>query len=863
MAGYNPVVPPRPDDDLTIAATTPGVATAEHRRLATGSIIAGRYRLVALLGRGGMGEVYRAEDLTLDLPVALKFLPERVAGDTARLTQFHNELRVARQVSHKNVVRLYDVGEANGRPFLTMEYVDGEDLASLLRRIGRFPPDKAIDIARQLCAGVSAAHERGVIHRDLKPANVMLDGDGNVRITDFGIATAAADAGADVAGTPQYMAPELLTGTAASIKTDLYALGLILFEIFTGKRAFEAATIAQLRQLHDTHTLVTPSAFVRDIDPTVERVILRALDRDPARRPSSALAIAAALPGGNPLAEALAAGETPSPELLVAAAETDAMRLAPALAMAIVFCTVLLAFAAVAPRASLVGWVPLDKPTDVLADRAEQMVAAFGYTDAPLDRARGFVAPPDPVRWAAAQRAADWWPTLRSDVPPALVFWYRTSPRDLVPDTPAGPVTASDPPLVATGERLLLLDTRGRLQEFHEVPPQLESEMTPMGAPNWRALFDAAGLDIAAFSPATPQWTPPHYADARAAWSGPSPDRPEIPLRIEAAAYRGRPTSFYVIGPWSRPTRMVLPARTPTQMIVSAVNVAITIIVLIVGAVLGRRNLRANRADRIGAGRLAMALIGLQLIGWLLSAHFVSTPDAQLKEVLLAVGFICFLGGFVWALYLAIEPYARRLWPDGLLGWTRLLSGHVRDPRVGRDILIGLSLAATTITIEVLEAILPVALGYTAPRPPFGNTVLVLASTSLVLTRWISMIYAGMQSALVFASILIVMRLIIKRGWIAAIAGVVVLTLLTDGGAALTGTWIDTIAYVAVVGAATFTLFRFGLLSLVVGGFADSVATNMPMTLRFSAWWATPAALSIALLVGLAAFGVYAAQSKA
>src|SRR2546422_4414396 len=175
--------------------TTPGgVARGPGRegssRFTPGAVIAGRYGPVALLGRGGMGEVYRADDLTLDHPVALKFLPEG-AVDAARLAQFHNELRVARQVSHKNVCRLYDLGDADGRRFLTMEYVDGEDLASLLRRIGRIPQDKAIEIARQLCAGVSAAHERGVLHRDLKPANVMIDGDGNVRITDFGLAGAA------------------------------------------------------------------------------------------------------------------------------------------------------------------------------------------------------------------------------------------------------------------------------------------------------------------------------------------------------------------------------------------------------------------------------------------------------------------------------------------------------------------------------------------------------------------------------------------------------------------------------------------------------------------------------------------------
>ena len=176
-------MPSRPDDDLTIApAAVSGAAAPASHRFAPGAIVAGRYRLVALLGRGGMGEVYRADDLTLDQPVALKFLPEGIAADPAGLAQFHHELRIARQVSHKNVCRLYDLGEDQGRRFLTMEYVDGEDLASLLRRIGRLPQHKAVEIARQLCAALAAAHERGVLHRDLKPANVMIDGDGHVRI---------------------------------------------------------------------------------------------------------------------------------------------------------------------------------------------------------------------------------------------------------------------------------------------------------------------------------------------------------------------------------------------------------------------------------------------------------------------------------------------------------------------------------------------------------------------------------------------------------------------------------------------------------------------------------------------------------
>src|SRR5262245_2039057 len=342
-----------------------------------------------------MGEVYRADDLTLDQAVALKFLPEGVGTDSDKLAQFHNELRTARQVSHKNVVRLYDLGETGGRRFLTMEYVDGEDLASLLRRIGRIPQDKAIELARQLCAGVAAAHERGVLHRDLKPANVMIDGDGNVRITDFGIATPLASQqsgrqpqfgspgteqrSVPVHGTPQYMAPEQLNGQPASVRTDLYALGLVLFEISTGRRAYDAKTLGDLKQLHDTGSVTTPSSVVRDLDPAVERVILRCLDKDPQKRPGSALAVAAALPGGDPLAAALAAGETPSPAMLVAAGESEALSVGRGLAAVAFVAIGVIALALIASRITITGRVPLDKPPAVLADRVQQFLRSLGY----------------------------------------------------------------------------------------------------------------------------------------------------------------------------------------------------------------------------------------------------------------------------------------------------------------------------------------------------------------------------------------------------------------------------------------------------------------------------------------------------
>ncbi len=208
-----------------------------------------------------MGEVYKAEDLKLNQLVALKFLPENIAKDKTTLERFYGEVRIARQVSHPNVCRVFDIGEVDGSHFLSMEFIDGDDLSLLLRRIGRLPPDKAVEIARQLCAGLHAIHQVGVLHRDLKPANTIIDGRGRARITDFGIAGLESELkdGGGVAGTPAYMSPEQITGKEVTTKSDIYSLGLVLYEIFTGRRAFEADTINELIRKHETATPTNPS----------------------------------------------------------------------------------------------------------------------------------------------------------------------------------------------------------------------------------------------------------------------------------------------------------------------------------------------------------------------------------------------------------------------------------------------------------------------------------------------------------------------------------------------------------------------------------------------------------------------------
>jgi len=237
-----------------LAVSESGVAT----HFVAGQVLLERYRILGLIGRGGMGEVYRADDLKLDQPVALKFLPAAFSEDRARLDRFYGEVRIARQVSHPNVARVYDLGEIDGQTFLSMEYIDGEDLGTLLRRIGRFPGDRAVQIAREICAGLAAAHDRGVLHRDLKPANVMIDGRGRARITDFGLASVLGEQGpADVrSGTPHYMAPEQLEKPGeVDHRADIYSLGCMAYELLTGKAPFDGRTPQKTLVAHLTERL--------------------------------------------------------------------------------------------------------------------------------------------------------------------------------------------------------------------------------------------------------------------------------------------------------------------------------------------------------------------------------------------------------------------------------------------------------------------------------------------------------------------------------------------------------------------------------------------------------------------------------
>ena len=518
----------------------------DDARFVPGTMLAERYRIVGLLGKGGMGEVYRADDLKLGQPVALKFLPEHLLSDGAALARFHREVRVARQVSHRNVCRVYDIGEIDGRHFLSMEFIKGEELSSLLHRIGRLPNDKAIQLARQICAGLAAAHETGILHRDLKPANVMIDEHGNARITDFGLAGLVEEIKRDEigAGTPAYMSPEQLAGDELTVKSDIYSLGLVLYELFTGKQAFEAATFGDLIKLRRSDTTpTTPTSIVKGFDPVIEKVIDRCIQKDPSQRPSSALQVAAALPGGDPIAAALAAGETPSPEMVAAAPKEGALRPPVAMALLAAFIVMLAAVVLFSGRKQLYNFVPLERSPEFLRADARDIARRAGYSE-PTDSADWFASNRDMMSYIAEHdQSPDRWEKMKTARPSAIIFRYRQSPRYL--EAADGWVDVNSPPQNVSGMIYEVLDTRGQLRSFRAVPPQVDDHAATTTAEiDWSIFFTAAGLNQAEFRPAESSWTPVTAYDLRTAWDGTYPENPQMPVRIEAAAYHGKAVSF-------------------------------------------------------------------------------------------------------------------------------------------------------------------------------------------------------------------------------------------------------------------------------------------------------------------------------
>jgi serine/threonine-protein kinase len=636
------------------------------------------------------------------------------------------------------------------------------------------------------------------------------------------------------------MAPEQQSGKEVTARSDIYALGVVLHEVFTGKRP-------------------SGDSSHSDLAPEVDRVVRRCLMEDPTKRPDSALAVSAALPGGDPLAAALAAGETPSPEMVAAAGDTDSISVRTVgICLALILAGLVIA-AVLGGKSNLLAKTPFPMPPAVLEQKAQDVIRSLGYADPPADRAYGFSYAADYHSYAESQeKPATYRAQLAKGQPSLIYFWYRQSSQYLeamanseAPFAVGSVVSPSNPPPTHSGMAGLNLDPQGRLIEFSAVPAQVEEAASPPRPADWTALLTAAGMDMTRFTPAEPLWIPLVSFDARAAWTGSYAHAPEVPMRIEAASWRGKPVNFQIIGPWSKPARMQ-PAHWTAGEISGA---TFFITMLILAAILAWRNVRLQKGDTRGAARLAGFIFILHVLAWLCNASHVPTPHE----------FGSFIGGLTqafaagvrsWIFYVALEPYVRRHWPQILITWSRLLGGGVRDALVGGHLLIGIAFGAGF------------AIWYLVVRlhhwERFGAILPQLDLDSLLDARRMTYILDNALIGSIFGSLLLLLfffllRTLFRRMWLAAAVFMIGITL------ALFGTvpaghlglfdWVSMPIFAVLL---VFILTRFGALALIVA-FAVSGLARFPLTADLTAWYAGSSLFAMASVLALTAYALYTA----
>ncbi len=851
-----------PSEDETLSRPPGGNADApssgtdfHHGRFEPGQRLGSRYRIVGLLGAGGMGEVYRADDLELGQSVALKFLPERVAADEVWLARFRHEVRTAREVAHPNICRIYDIGRQDEHVFLTMEYIDGEDLASVLRRMGRPSSEKAIEIARQICLGLAAAHERKVLHRDLKPANIMIDGRGRVRITDFGLAGFLEDleAASARAGTPAYMAPEQLEAGRVSVRSDIYTLGLILHELFTGKSVFETSDVEELKRRHASGSVTSPSSLSEAVDPAVERVISRCLEAEPEARPQSVYQVLAALPGGDPLAAALAAGETPSPELVANARGAGGLR--PAVSIGLLMAVI--AFLSITTLLNTATTVMPARAPATLSVVAEQILTELGYVDLPAYSVSGYdvnAVLSESLR--TSPRSSDELAGL--PWPPRYRYWQRWSAEAFIPsDMHAPEEFIIDGPVDAPNRTATVaIDSRGRLLALTVPPGFAGAPSAPVGEVDWSPLFDRAELhrdNAVAIPPETPT---PVYCDEVVAWRVDGVGDGTTAVTVLMGAVGGRPNYFEFLG-----LREDMAPNHASMTSVTAVEV-FWVVLNVVIIVLAYRNLRAGRSDYRSALRCALLIAGLYGLMEVLS---ISVSGANSLHGALGLvngrgaGHIVLHTVETWLYYLAIEPYVRRIWPRMLVGLLRLLSGRVRDPAVGREMLIGVTIGCG---LAALLSLVSYADGRTTAdefaRLPVWSSLRAMMSPAHYVSNRAHVVAWAVLDGVSYAGVLLILRLLARHALVTACLGVVVIGSMEyevftgEGG---NPNW-SGMAYAAGIGIGfVFIYARAGVLAAM---FAMFVLRSMGLfTMELDAWSRPYHVALLVTLLALAGYGFW------
>jgi len=404
----------------------------------------------------------------------------------------------------------------------------------------------------------------------------------------------------------------------------------------------------------------------------------------------------------------------------------------------------------------------------------------------------------------------------------------------------------SDPPPTQPGMISLETDVQGRLLHFEAIPPRvLEKTSGPAHSPDWNALFAAADLDPAQFRPAEPERTGLASADARAAWTGTWPGTTR-PLRVEAAALRGKPVAFWLIGPWNEPVRADAGDASWAEWLVAA----IFILILIAGPMLAIRNYKQNRGDRRGALRLGIFIFCVEMALWIFRGHF--TPAlGLLMPMVMALCSAVFYGVVLWVIYMAIEPYVRRRWPQAIISWSNVLTGQWRNPVVGRDVLLGTALAVAWLLIDRFSALW---IGAHGGAPNVGNTDFLLGLRRSIGVSLMA-VPGSVRSALIFFLLMFLLRVVLRNQWLASAAFVGIFIAQSVPGSIYP--WIDGTVVAINFAIVAMVISRLGLLSLAVGVFVNDLLGSLPVTLNISAPYFGVSILEMAIVVALCVWALH------
>jgi serine/threonine-protein kinase len=650
------------------------------------------------------------------------------------------------------------------------------------------------------------------------------------------------------------------------MSSDVYGLGLVMYEILTGRRAYEGKSVKELRDLQATGPPPSLSSLISNLDPIVARVVMWCLEFDPAARPGSARAVAAALPGGDPLAAAVAAGETPSPEMVAAAGGRGALPASVGIGLVIAATAGLLLVGPINDKAALFRLAQFKKPPLVLAEKARSILHKLGHSDQPRPSAYRLFVNTDLLNHIEeTDSSLNRWDRLAGR-PTAFGLWYRESKGPLVPyNRFNGLIEWYDPPNLSEGMSRLQLDELGRLRRLEIVLSPRTANRDSAVAADWNQLFSLAELDPQTFRRVEPLWSPPLPNDRRLAWEGFYPGENPLPVRIEAGTLNGRVTYFRLYDTYERDRLLeeppgagrgedryagVVPPRR------GFLGTALVLAFVIVPLFIVWRNIRSRRADPETAFRFGAFGAGLTFLAGGLCISGYSSADTVVGIMILQLAGALAMGVLLALGYLAAEPYLRRHWPDLLISWTRLAKGQYSNQLVGRDLLIGISAGAVTAVIYWVVHLAPTWFGL-----PLAGLEVDLIGT-LMGGRWALAEFLSPNFLIVsmFTVVtLLIFVLILRRRTTAVIITYLIVLLfaarpgigvLSDPGSI--GPFLADAAFLAIWLA---ILTRFGLLATVAMDFVVRRLVDFPITLDTSAWYAGTSHLT---LIALAVFALCA-----